>query len=113
MALTMEDSSGCTSLTRPSGMNLPGAVATTEILPAIAQINSASTKPMMLHSTQRLAGEGGVSWISSSGDRNSRSRGVNAGRSSGDSMCGTAELLGKKVVVDSRTSHQLLVITLL
>jgi hypothetical protein len=56
----------------------PGALAPMEILPIVAQMISATTRAMMLQSTQRLSGDGGVSSLSNNGGSNSRCCGVNS-----------------------------------
>jgi hypothetical protein len=119
-------------------MNFPGAVATIETFPKVAQTTSATTSAIRVPATQRLIGDGGVSWISRSGGRNSRSSGVssrprvsgltnfNLGDSGGesdvaagganrlgDSMSDSGSLLGEEVVIDAGARQELRMASLL
>src|SRR6266571_3639798 len=76
MARIIAVSSGCTTLTWPSGTTLPSATATMSICDSEAQISAAAISPHSAHAVNRSVSDSGVSISSIVAGRNSRSSAV-------------------------------------
>src|SRR5712692_8977282 len=100
IARTTPVSNGCTTLVRPLGMILPGAVATMSTVPTDAQVSAAQNRVTTVTPIARPIGEGGVSTISSAAGRNASSCSVRRGISFfGNGMIFLADVMDSRLQV--------------